>query len=249
MACYLARSPRFAAMRLFERFERPHRGPIRELLRIGLPMGVSVFMEGGLFVATLLVIGRMGAVPVAAHQIAINVASTCFMVPLGVAMATTVRVGHAAGARDPAALRGAAAAGFAIVLFTQAVSASVMLAGGPAIARLYTGDPAIASLAATLLVYAAAFQFPDGIQVVGAGALRGLKDTRVPMAITVFAYWGLGMPLGWWLGVTMGRGAPGMWYGLILGLAAAAVLLPARLARLLGHDDRLMAVVARSATL
>lgn len=246
---YLARAPRFADLDLFARFEAPRWAMLRELLRVGLPMGVSVFMEGSLFVATLLLIGGMGAVQVAAHQIAINVASFCFMVPLGVAMATTVRVGHAAGARDPAALRGAAGAGFAIVFATQTVSASTMLLFGPAIARLYTGDPAIASFAATLLVYAAAFQYPDGVQVLSAGALRGLKDTRVPMLITVFAYWGLGMPLGWWLGVVAGRGAQGMWCGLILGLAAAALLLPARFHRLIRHDDRLMATVSRSATL
>jgi len=248
-AAYLARSRRFADVGLFAAFERPRWQPIRELLRVGLPMGVSVFMEGSLFVATLLVIGGMGAVQVAAHQIAINVASFCFMVPLGLAMATTVRVGHAAGARDAASLRGAAGAGYAIVLLTQTVSAAAMLLFGPAIARLYTADPAIASFAATLLLYAAAFQYPDGVQVLSAGALRGLKDTRVPMLVTVFAYWGLGMPLGWWLGVVAGRGAQGMWCGLIVGLAAAALLLPARFLRLIRHDDRLMAAVARSATL
>lgn len=249
IAIYLARSLRFADIGLFTHFEPPRWTTLRHLLHIGLPMGVSVFMEGSLFVATLLVIGRMGAVQVAAHQIAINVASLCFMVPLGLAMATTVRVGHAAGAGDPAAMRWSAGAGYAIVLLTQTVSASVMLFGGTAIAHVYTDDPAIAALAANLLLYAAAFQYPDGIQTLSAGALRGLKDTRAPMWITLCAYWVLGMPLGWWMGVGLGRGPQGMWCGLILGLAAAATLLSARFHHLSRHDDRLMAAVARSATL
>ena len=248
-AIYLARASRFADLRLFAHFELPRWTSLRDLLRVGLPMGVSVFMEGSLFVATLLVIGSMGAVPVAAHQIAINVASFCFMVPLGLAMATTVRVGHAAGAGDPSAVRWSAAAGYAIALLSQTASALLMLFGGAAIAHLYTRDAAIASLATTLLLYAAAFQYPDGIQALSAGALRGLKDTTVPMAITLTAYWLLGMPLGYWLGVELGWGAQGMWWGLILGLAVAALLLAARFYRLSRHDDRLMAAVARSATL
>jgi MATE family multidrug resistance protein len=247
---YLARAPRFADLALFARFEPPRWAAIRDLLRVGLPMGVSVFMEGSLFVATLLVIGSMGAVPVAAHQIAINVASLCFMVPLGLAMATTVRVGHAAGAGDPSAVRWSAGAGYAIVGGSQTASALLMALGGGVIARLYSpSDPAVASLATTLLLYAAAFQYPDGIQALSAGALRGLKDTRLPMAITVLAYWGLGMPLGAWLGLGLGRGAPGMWWGLILGLTAAASLLALRFLRLTRHDERLMAAIVRSATI
>ncbi|MEO8742007.1 MAG: MATE family efflux transporter [Lysobacteraceae bacterium] len=246
---YLVRSPRFTDLQLFAHPELPRWAPMRELLRVGLPMGVSVFMEGSLFVATLLVIGSMGKLPVAAHQIAINVASLCFMVPLGLAMATTVRVGHAAGAGDASAVRCSAGAGYAIVLISQTISAVLMVFGGHVIARIYTNDPAIASLATTLLLFAAAFQYPDGIQALSGGALRGLKDTRMPMWITLFSYWVLGMSLGWWLGVGRGLGAQGMWCGLILGLSAAAFLLASRFYRLTRHDDRLMAVVARSATL
>ncbi len=246
---YLIGAPRFEDLDLFARFEWPRGAMLFDLLRVGLPMGVSVFMEGSLFVATLLVIGSMGKVPVAAHQIAINVASFCFMVPLGLAIATTVRVGHAAGAGDPSAVRWSAGAGYALALISQTASAALMLFGGGVIARIYTSDPAIATLAATLLLYAAAFQYPDGIQALSAGALRGLKDTRMPMWITLFSYWVLGMSLGWWLGVRQGWGAQGMWCGLILGLAAAASLLTLRFYFLTRHDDRLMAIVARSATL
>lgn len=231
-ATYLAMAPRFRDLRLFARFDWPRVSILHDLLRVGLPMGVSVFLEGSLFVATALIIGRIGAVPVAAHQIAINLASVTFMVPLGIAMATTVRVGHAVGAGDSSAVRWAAGAGYTLVLATQSVAALTMLLCSRWLADLYTTDPAVAALAATLVLYAAAFQFPDGIQALSAGALRGLKDTRVPMAITLLAYWGLGMPLAAGLALGVGQGAQGMWAGLILGLTAAACLLTWRFVRL-----------------
>lgn len=225
MGLYLWRSRRFAHLGLFARFEPPRWAAIAELLRTGLPIGITVLMEGGLFIVTALLIGRLGAVPAAAHQIAINVAQLCFMLPMGVAEATTVRVGHAVGRGDATGMRRAAWAGYTIVLATQLLSASALLWGHAAIVALYTDDLAVAALASTLLLYAATFQFPDGIQVASAGALRGLKDTRVPMFIAMFAYWGLGMPLGVGLGLGLGWGPEGMWIGLIIGLTAAALLL------------------------
>ncbi|MCR6687767.1 MATE family efflux transporter [Pseudoxanthomonas sp.] len=229
-AGYLARSKRFAPLGLFARFEGPRWTAIRELLATGLPIGVTVLMEGGLFIVTALLIARLGEVPAAAHQIAINVSALCFMVPMGLAEATTVRVGRALGAGDPHGVRRAARAGYAIVLLTQTLSALVLLLGHDAIVAVYTRDLAVAALASSLLLYAAAFQFPDGIQVMSAGALRGLRDTRVPMFLAMASYWGLGMPLGAGLGLGLGWGPQGMWTGLILGLAAAAVLMGWRLA-------------------
>ncbi|MDH5830618.1 MATE family efflux transporter [Luteimonas sp. M1R5S18] len=229
---YLARARRFAELRLFERFDPPQWLQIASLLRTGLPIGVTVAMEGGLFIVTALLIGRIGELEVAAHQIAINVASLCFMIPFGLAEATTVRVGHAIGAgRGSHGVRRAALAGLALVLATQALSAAVLLGANEAIAAIYTRDLAVASLAGSLLLLAAAFQFPDGIQVLSAGALRGLKDTRVPMFIAAFAYWGVGMPLGAGLGLGLGWGPRGMWLGLIAGLTVAAVLMALRFVR------------------
>ena len=225
-AAYLARSRRFAPLGLFARFDPPRWRSIRDLLGTGLPIGVTVAMEGGLFIVTALLIGRLGQVEAAAHQIAINVASLCFMIPFGVAEATTVRVGHVAGAgggRD--GVRRVALAGLALVLGTQALSALLLVAGHGAIAAVYTADAAVASLAGALLLYAAAFQFPDGVQVLSAGALRGLKDTRVPMLLALFAYWCVGMALGAWLGLGLGQGPRGMWTGLIAGLSVAALLM------------------------
>ncbi len=230
-AAYLARSPRFADLRLFATFEPPRWPVLRGLLGTGLPIGVTVAMEGSLFIVTALLIGRLGEVPVAAHQVAINVASLCFMIPFGVAEATTVRVGHALGRGDRAGVRRAYVAGLALVLGTQALSALVLLFGHDAIARLYTADVAVAALGGTLLLYAALFQFPDGVQVLSAGALRGLRDTRVPMLLAALAYWGIGMPVGAGLGLWLGWGPAGMWLGLTAGLSVAAVLLARRFLR------------------
>ena len=228
---YLRLSPRFADLELFTHVERPRWRPIRDLLALGLPMGVSIFMEGSLFVAVALLIGRLGAIDVAAHQIAINVASVCFMVPLGLAMATTVRVGHAAGADDASGVRWAAGAGYGLMLFTQTGAALLLAFAAEPISRLYTHDPAVIALAVVLMRYAAVFQYPDGIQALSNGVLRGLKDTRWPMLITVLAYWGVGLPLGAWFGLHMNGRAPGLWIGLILGLTVAATLLALRVWR------------------
>ncbi len=228
-ATYLWRSRRFAQLRLFGHFEWPRRAAQWDLLKTGLPIGVTILMEGGLFIATALLVARLGTVPAAAHQIALNMAQLCFMLPMGVAEATTVRVGHALGANDIPGVRRAVRAGYAIVLCTQFGSALALGLGHAAIARAYTPDAAVAALAGMLLLCAAAFQFPDGIQVLSAGALRGLKDTRVPMWLAMLSYWGVGMPLGAGLGLGLGYGAPGMWVGLIAGLSAAAALLLWRL--------------------
>ncbi|MGA9343413.1 MAG: MATE family efflux transporter [Rhodanobacteraceae bacterium] len=227
-AVYLRRRRHYRDLGLNARIGRPDARLIGELLHIGLPMGVSVFMEASLFVAVALAMGRLGADVIASHQIAINVASVAFMVPLGLAMATTVRVGHAAGCGDASAVRYAGFGGMLLTLATQAISATLMFGLPGRIAGLYTHDPAVIALASQLLVLAAMFQFSDGIQVAANGALRGLKDTRIPMLVTTFAYWGVGMTVGWWLAFDRGLGARGMWMGLIAGLSVAAVLLLAR---------------------
>ena len=231
-AGYVATRRRYRAFAPFARFDPPQARAILDLLRLGVPMGVSLLMEAGLFVAAALLIGSLGATTIASHQIAINVASVTFMLPLGLAMATTVRVGRAVGAGDADGMRYAGIAGIGASLATQLVSCSVMALAPHGIAALYTDDAGVAALAAQLLLFAAVFQFSDGIQVTANGALRGLKDTTVPMLFTALAYWGIGMPLGYALGFRAGMGAAGMWIGLIAGLTAAAALLLARFVRL-----------------
>jgi MATE family multidrug resistance protein len=135
-------------------------------------------------------------------------------------------------------VRRAGITGISFTLLTQLVSGSVMLLLPSMLVSVYTNDPLVAAGAVGLLQLAGIFQLSDGIQVACNGALRGLKDTRIPMFITGFAYWGIGMPVGWWLGFSQGLGARGMWMGLIAGLTAAAVLLFWRFARLLHPRGR-----------
>ncbi len=231
-AVYIAARRHYRPFAPFASFDWPRPHAIFALLRLGVPMGVALLMEAGLFVAAALLIGSLGTTMVAGHQVAINVASVAFMLPLGVAMATTVRVGRAVGAGDADGVRYAGFVGIGASLLTQTLSCALMAFFPGAIAALYTDDPEVAALAAQLLLLAAIFQFSDGIQVTANGALRGLKDTTVPMVITVLAYWGIGMPLAYWLGFGLGMGARGIWIGLIAGLTGAAVLLFARFARL-----------------
>lgn len=247
-AAYLRFGKRFRHLKLFARMERPNWPALRGLLWIGVPMAVTLLMEAGLFVISALLISRLGAVAIDGHQIAINVSSVTFMVPLGLALAVTVRVGHAAGRGDARAVRYAGYTGIALTLATQAVSATLMLSLPHAIAHIYSADPRVVALAAQLLVMAGLFQFSDGIQVVANGALRGLKDTRMPMLITVFAYWIVGMSLGAWLAFGAGHGVPGMWVGLIAGLTVAAVLLLARwISQTRSEDWRRLAVAPEPA--
>ncbi len=246
---YVALRRHYRPAQPFARLDPPDLREIGELLRVGVPMGIAIIMEGGLFVAVALMAGSLGAVPAAAHQIAINVASVTFMLPLGIAMATTVRVGNAVGRGDASGVAWAALAGLALTLVCQFISIAVMLGLPRAIAGAYSTDDAVILLAVSLIGYAAVFQLSDGIQALANGALRGLKDTAVPAAITVVAYWVVGFPLSRWLGFPSGRagmplmdpmfaalglprglGAPGLWIGFIAGLTVAAALLTLRFA-------------------
>jgi MATE family multidrug resistance protein len=227
-AAFLLLSPRYRGLGWRGGGLRPDPMAIAGLLRIGVPMAVSMLLESGLFSGAGLAIGTLGAAAAASHQVALNVAAFSFMVPLGVALAVTVRVGQAAGRGDAAGVRMAGISGFALVLGVQCVSGGLMLAMPGVIAGLYTHDPAVHGGAVVLLRIAGIFQLSDGLQVAASGALRGLKDTRVPMLITAVAYWIVGMPLALALAFGLGWQAPGMWCGLIAGLSVAATLLSLR---------------------
>lgn len=233
MASYIFCNRGFRDLGWPARWPHPDRMVIGKLLRLGTPMGISVLMESGLFVAAALAIGTLGEDAVASHQVALNVAAVAFMVPLGLAMAITIRLGRAAGRRDHDGVRRAFAAGVLLIVLTQTLSSGLMLGLPHAIAGLYSDDQAVVAMAARLLVLAGIFQLADGLQVAANGALRGLKDTRVPMFLTAFAYWLVGMPIGWWLTFRAELGARGMWMGLIAGLSAAAALLLWRFAWML----------------
>lgn len=213
---------------LFHHWEWPHLGQMGTLFRLGFPIGVGLFMECTLFAAGALLLGRFGETVVAAHQAALNMSSVTFMIPLGISMAASIRVGQAVGRRDPAGVRRAGFTGILLSAGIMVVSGVCLATFPSAIAAVYTQDAHVKALMARLLVFAAVFQVFDGLQVSSNSCLRGLKDTAVPAAITVVVYWGIGFPLAWWLAIHRGLQADGIWYAFIAALIAAATLLTFR---------------------
>lgn len=228
MLTYVRFSPRFADLGWEIGQVAPDLSVIIGLLRVGVPMSVSVLLEVGMFSTVGVMIGGLGAIAVASHQIVLNVAAVSFMVPLGLSVAITVRVGNAVGRQDPEGVRRAGLVGLGMALIMQIFSSGLMLLFPAAIVGFYSDDAAVIQGGLALLVIAAIFQISDGIQVAASGALRGLKDTTVPMLVTAIAYWGAGMPVGWYLAFKVGLGAPGMWMGMVAGLSVAALLLAGR---------------------
>lgn len=222
--------PAFRRYRVFATAPRPDLRTLRALFRLGWPIGVTFGLESGLFLAATLLMGRVGTEALAAHQIAINAASVTFMVPLGVAMATTVRVGFHAGAGDRRAAARAGSVGIVLGGLLMVPPALLFWLRPEWVVWIYTGaadggraGPEVGALAAALLGIAAVFQLFDGVQVTAGGALRGLKETRLPMVIGAASYWGVGLGSAGVLAFGVGLGAPGVWWGLTLGLAAASV--------------------------
>ncbi|WP_348674096.1 MATE family efflux transporter [uncultured Abyssibacter sp.] len=221
---------RLRALNLFAAWVAPRWSTIRDWLIVGLPIAAMLTFEAGFFGATSLVMARFGDIPAAAHHVAINYSAVCFMVPLGIAFAATVRVGHAMGRGDPEAAQRASWTGVGLSLLFACLSATLMLLAPDVIVRLYTDSEQVAPLAVRLLFWAALFQLFDCLQASAAGALRGYKDTSWPMVITLVAYWAVGMPLGTVLAFRFEFGPNALWWGIIAGLGSAGVLLAWRLA-------------------
>ena len=236
VVAYIAWTPALARFRLFVRLWRPDWTAFAEVARLGWPIGLALLAEAGLFAVSSLMMGAIGTLPLAAHGIALQLASLAFMIPLGLSTAATVRVGNALGRDRPLDVARAGWAAFLCALAFAGVSALLFVTVPEELSALFLRDnpdaASVVAVAVPLLAMAAAFQLADAGQVVGAGVLRGLKDTRVPMLIAVAAYWGLGVPAAWFLGLHMGFGGPGVWGGLVVGLTVAAVALAWRFHRL-----------------
>jgi multidrug resistance protein, MATE family len=232
MLAVALRARAFAHYRILRRFHRPDWGKLKEIFRLGVSIGVTQLFEVTLFAASTFLMGQFGTAALAAHQIAINVPSITFMVPLGISMAATVRVGLAAGAGDLHGVRRAGLVAMALGGGFMALCGIGLALFPRTIAGWYlpdTADNAAAiALAATFLRVAAAFQLFDGLQVLGVGLLRGLKDARVPMWLAGGAYWLIGFPLAVFLGFGLGLEGLGVWLGLAAALFAAAAAMVLR---------------------
>ncbi len=249
MAFVVSRS-RIRVTGVFARFSRPDGREIGRLIRLGLPIGITNFMEISLFSVITLLIGRLGAESVAAHMIASNVGGMTFMVPLALGMAVSIRVGFNVGAGDLTAARRAGWVAIWLSLLFALVAAVVVYSLRFQIAGLYSSERMVITVAADLLVFVALYQFFDDAQVTAVGALRGFKDTRATMWVAMLSYWVVGLPVGvaigfGWIDVPGFEGVRGFWIGLITGLGVAAVVLTARFRWLSVRPDRVQRFAAR----
>ncbi|MCH8567679.1 MAG: MATE family efflux transporter [Balneolales bacterium] len=214
----------FAEYEIFTGWKLPDPAYMKELLRIGLPIGVTLTMEVSMFAVVSLIMGYISTTAVAAHQIALNLASITFMMAFGLASAITIRVGQQFGRKSLENAVFSAYTGIFMVVMLMTSTAVIFFVFPGALVSIYTDDPSLSSLSIQLLFFAAVFQISDGLQVSGSAALRGLKDTTIPMIVNLIAYWVVGLSAGYYFGFHLDYGPQGLWMGLILGLTTAAVL-------------------------
>ncbi len=225
--------PVFRRYHLFGRWWRSDWPRLAEMWRLGIPIAVSFGLEGGVFSVAVMLMGLISTQAVAAHAIALQIASVTFMVPMGLGQAATVRVGIGYGRRDRVMIHRAGWTSFVLGTGFMTVMALIILTFPGALISIFlerdsAENIAVAALAAQFLIVAAAFQIVDGAQVVGQGMLRGLHDTRVPMLFAAFGYWVIGIGVGWWLAFEAGWDGVGIWTGLAIGLGIVAILMLVR---------------------
>ena len=202
--------------------------PLTRMIALGAPIGAQFQLEYGIFAVVGLLMGTIGTAPLAGHQVALNIASFTFMVPMGIAAAVAVLVGHAVGRDDPIDARRAAVAALVSGVGFMIGTAVVLLVAPGLIARIYTTDAGVTAVAVVLIPLAGVFQVFDGMQVVCGGILRGLGDTHSPLVANIVGFWVIGLPLGLWLGMRLGHGPVGLWWGLVVGLAVVGLALLVR---------------------
>jgi len=198
---------------------------LAELNRLGIPVALQFFFEIGAFTFTALLVGRMGETSISAHQIVITIASVTYMMASGLATAASIRVGHFVGLQNQEMVRLSGLRSFQMVSVFMLGNALLFLIFRHEIPALFIDDPEVGRIAASLLVIAGFFQLSDGIQVIGLGCLRGLSDVLVPTLITVFAYWFMAIPIGYYLGITLDFGPAGTWWGLLAGLSLSGIFM------------------------
>ena len=231
LTVYMMTSRHYAPLKIFSRVAPVRPNVLKEIIVLGVPIAITITAEAGLFNAVSILMGTRGAATAAAHQVAINFAATMFMIPLALSSAITVRVGHALGSGNGAAARYSGALGIFVCAAFMSISAAFLLIFRDAVVSLYTNDPSVTAIAISMLLMAAIFQVADGVQIGAAGALRGYKDTRVPMVINIVSYWVVAFPLAYLATVTYRLAPAYTWGGFVAGLSVAAILLSWRYAR------------------
>ena len=201
------------------------RSLIKKMLSISIPISLQLFFEVSAVAGVAILMGLLGKEAQAGHQIAINIASVPFLICSGLGMAASVRVGNQLGLRDPNGMFRAGVSNFIQVTFLMILAGSLLYLFRGVLPSLYLDDPAVLSVASTLLIFAALFQIPDGLQVVILGSLRGAQDVNIPTLISFIAYWVIGIPIGWLLSFYFDIGPQGLWIGLVTGFTIAAILL------------------------
>ena len=225
MGTYIYKSSTFRIFRAGFSLSNISAEVIRRILKVGVPAGLQFVFEVGAFGFAAIMMGWMGTQTLAAHQIAINLASISYMMATGIASAATIRVGNQLGRMDIINLRRAGGTCFIMVTVFMGLAALLFVLLRNYFPQLYIDDQEVIEIASSLLIVAAFFQISDGVQVVVMGALRGIEDVRIPTVIAVTAYWVIGLPIGYLLSFKYNFGATGVWYGLLIGLSIAAILL------------------------
>jgi MATE family multidrug resistance protein len=229
IASYVFKAKKLKHIGLFDHVYKPNRKELWRLFSLGLPVALAMFFEVTLFAVVAILVAPLGAIVVASHQVAINFSSMIFMLPMSIGAAVSIRVGHKLGEQTTDGAKVSTRVGLIAGLSTAVVTAAFTVLYREQITLLYTDNQEVVLLAGQLLLLAAVYQCTDSVQVIAAGALRGYKDMRAIFVITFFAYWCIGLPVGYLLGLTdivvPAMGAEGFWYGFIAGLSSAALLL------------------------
>ena len=231
LSSYVFFNARYKQFNIFEKYTAFRLSIMHEILKLGVPISITVTAEAGLFSAVSIMVGTLGAEITSAHQIAMNVATTTFMVPLAISAAITVKVGQSLGSNEPEQARNFGLTGIGACGLFMLFSACLLLIFRGNIISFYNVDKVVQAMAMNLLLVVALFQIVDGIQIAAAGALRGYKDTKIPMVINLFSYWILAFPLSYIVGIIYNLPPSYIWGGFVLGLSVAAFLLTFRFNR------------------
>ena len=243
------RRPYFKATQLYSAFERPNLKTISSIFKIGAPIGFSVFLEMALFSVVGLLIARTGVIPVAANTIAGNLNWLTFVIPMSIGAAASIRVGYHVGARNLPAARSTAATVYKFSLVYALIVSALLISFRSLLIGIYTTDPDVIALASVLLLFIAVYQIVDDSQAVTIGALRGYKDTQVPMYISLVCYWFIALPLGYALAeelifAGLAPGVYGYWTGLTVGLSIVAICVGLRLWHISNNDEKITRLAA-----